>query len=96
MKARDIMTRDPAVVTPDEPVSRAAELMKQRDIGMIPVVNDRSHMRLEGVLTDRDIAIRFVAEAAARDGSAASVLPPALLTPALRTAGAFGEARARR
>jgi CBS domain-containing protein len=62
MKARDIMTWNPAVVVPSDPVSRAAELMKERNVGLIPVVNDRNRMQLEGVLTDRDIAIRCVAE----------------------------------
>lgn len=62
MKARDIMTWSPSVVTPSEPITRAAELMKERNVGLIPVVNDRSRMQLEGVITDRDIAIRCVAE----------------------------------
>ena len=62
MKARDIMTPDPTVVTPEEPIAFAAALMRDRDVGMIPVVGDREHMRLEGVLTDRDIAIRCVSE----------------------------------
>ena len=67
MLARDIMTRDPAVVTPDDTVSRAAQIMRERDVGIVPVVNDRTHMRLEGVLTDRDIAVRCVAERHLRD-----------------------------
>ncbi len=62
MKARDVMTPDPDVVTPDEPVKRAAELMRDRDIGIVPVVEDRSSMKLCGVITDRDIAIRHVAQ----------------------------------
>lgn len=62
MKARDLMTPDPDVVTPDEPVTRAAQMMRDRDIGIVPVVEDRSTMKLRGVITDRDIAIRHVAE----------------------------------
>ncbi len=62
MKARDLMTPNPDVVTPDEPVTRAAQMMRDRDIGIVPVVEDRSTMRLRGVITDRDIAIRHVAE----------------------------------
>lgn len=61
MKARDIMTPNPAVVTPDAPISRAAEIMRDLDVGIVPVVDDVSSMRLEGVLTDRDIAVRCVA-----------------------------------
>lgn len=62
MKARDLMTPDPDVVTPDEPVTRAAEVMRDRDVGMVPVVEDRTSMKLCGVITDRDIAVRHVAQ----------------------------------
>jgi CBS domain-containing protein len=62
MKARDIMTRNPTVVTPNDPISRAASLMQERDVGLIPVVDDLKTMQLVGVLTDRDIAVRCVAQ----------------------------------
>lgn len=62
MRVRDIMTANPQVVTPDEPLARAAEIMRDRDVGFVPVVDDRSHMHLKGVITDRDIAVRCVAE----------------------------------
>lgn len=62
MKARDIMTTNPQVVTPDEPITRAAEIMRDNDVGFVPVVDDRAGMRLQGVITDRDIAVRHVAE----------------------------------
>ncbi len=62
MKARDVMTPNPDVVTPDEPVTRAAEVMRDRNVGIVPVVEDRSSMRLCGVITDRDIAVRHVAQ----------------------------------
>jgi CBS domain-containing protein len=62
MKARDIMTPNPSVVTPDDLISRAAEIMRDHDVGLVPVVDDRSRMTLEGVITDRDIAIRCVAQ----------------------------------
>lgn len=61
MRARDIMTANPTVVTPDELVARAAEIMHELDVGIVPVVGDRSRMALEGVLTDRDIVVRCVA-----------------------------------
>lgn len=62
MKAREIMTPDPDIVTPDESIARAAQLMRDLDVGIIPVVDDRSGMHLQGVITDRDIAVRHVAE----------------------------------
>lgn len=61
MKAKDIMTKDPASVTPDEPARRAAQLMADNDCGLLPVVEARQHGRVVGVLTDRDIALRAVA-----------------------------------
>jgi CBS domain-containing protein len=62
MKARDIMTSDPSVITQREPVSRAAEIMHDLDVGIVPVVDDPSSMCLIGVITDRDIAVRCVAK----------------------------------
>lgn len=70
MKARDIMTSDPCVVTQREPVWRAAEIMRDLDIGIVPVVDDSSSMRLLGVITDRDIAVRCVAK---KHGSSCTV-----------------------
>jgi CBS domain-containing protein len=63
MKARDIMTADPEFVTPDQPLSRAAEIMRDRDVGMVPVVTDHISRTLVGLITDRDIVIRHVAGA---------------------------------
>ena len=68
MKARDIMTANPRTVTPDESVSRAAEIMREADVGVVPVVEDSGSMRLAGLVTDRDIALRIVAEG--RDNTA--------------------------
>lgn len=61
MRADEIMTRDPVVVTPDEPIYRAAAIMRDRDVGMVPVVKERTSRKLEGIITDRDIAVRCVA-----------------------------------
>ena len=63
MKAHDIMTEFPQAVTPSDPLSHAAALMRDGDIGFLPVVDDRSSRRLVGVITDRDITIRHVAGA---------------------------------
>lgn len=61
MKARDLMTPRPYVVLPDEPVLRAAEIMRDHDVGAVPVVDGRESMVLLGVITDRDLAVRHVA-----------------------------------
>jgi CBS domain-containing protein len=62
VKAQDIMTPNPVSVTPETPVQEAARLMKDQNIGMLPVVRDDGSRQLVGVVTDRDIALRHVAE----------------------------------
>lgn len=62
MTARTLMTPNPVVVTGEDSIRRAAQVMRDRDVGMVPVVDDRAHMHLRGVITDRDIAIRCAAE----------------------------------
>ena len=61
MRAKEIMTRNPRTVTPDAKLAEAARLMQSEDVGIIPVV-DGGNQNLVGVVTDRDIAIRVVAE----------------------------------
>ena len=67
MKARDVMTEYPQAATPSDPLSHAAALMRDGDLGFIPVVEDRQSRKLVGVITDRDIAIRHVADAHSDD-----------------------------
>lgn len=62
MQARDIMTPEPMFVTPRDPVAKAAGIMRDFDVGIVPVVDSADTMRVEGVITDRDIAVRCVAE----------------------------------
>lgn len=66
-KARDIMSSNPRVVTTSDSISRVAEIMREADVGVVPVVEDSGSMRLAGLITDRDIAVRVVAEG--RDGN---------------------------
>ncbi|HEV8365370.1 MAG TPA: CBS domain-containing protein, partial [Gemmatimonadaceae bacterium] len=61
MKASDIMTSMPAVVTPAAKLFEAAEIMKYEEVGCIPVVSDTVSRRLVGVITDRDISVRCTA-----------------------------------
>jgi CBS domain-containing protein len=61
VKASDIMSRTLQFVTPDQPVSRAAELLARGDVGMLPVVDSQEKMHVIGVITDRDITVRHVA-----------------------------------
>jgi CBS domain-containing protein len=60
MDIRSVMTPDPTTCSPDATLRQVAQLMKQNDCGQIPVVGkDRQPL---GVITDRDIAVRAVAE----------------------------------
>jgi len=59
MQVREVMTREVCVISPDDTIERAAQLMGQIDAGVLPV---RENDRLVGMITDRDIAVRGVAE----------------------------------
>lgn len=63
MKARDIMTAAPMTVTPVDSVRRAADVMRELNVGAVPVVEDRVSNMLRGIITDRDITVRCTAEA---------------------------------
>ena len=59
MKVSEAMTRDVRVASPDQTIQDAARLMAEVDTGVLPVGEDD---RLVGMITDRDIAVRGVAE----------------------------------
>jgi CBS domain-containing protein len=56
---QDVMTPSPATAIPSQSLADAAKMMKEEDVGSVPVVDGS---RLVGVLTDRDIVVRAVAE----------------------------------
>src|SRR3954470_17817873 len=59
MKVKEVMTRDVRLIEPAHTIRDAARLMAEMDAGIIPV---REGDRLVGMITDRDIAIRAVAQ----------------------------------
>jgi CBS domain-containing protein len=59
MKVREAMAKTISTARPDDTVARAAELMKMEDCGFIPVVAED---KVVGVVTDRDIVIRCLAD----------------------------------
>ncbi|HXS52116.1 MAG TPA: CBS domain-containing protein [Usitatibacter sp.] len=59
MKVGEVMTRDVKLVSPKQSICDAAKMMAECDAGALPVGEDD---RLVGVVTDRDIAIRAIAE----------------------------------
>ena len=74
MKARDLMTKNPECVTREDTLQRAASIMRDSDIGAIPVVSDNGSKKLVGIVTDRDIAIRHVAEGHTGDHTVGEVM----------------------
>lgn len=68
MQVRELMTPDVRVVPPDATLDQAARDMRDLDVGSLPVCDGQ---RLVGVVTDRDIAIRAVADG--RDPGRATV-----------------------
>jgi CBS domain-containing protein len=59
MRVKEVMTTDVEVVHPQSGLTQAAMTMRKLDVGVLPVVKDG---RLKGILTDRDITVRAVAE----------------------------------
>src|SRR6266850_2997096 len=62
MKVKDIMTVEPACCAPDTNLGEVARLMVEHDCGEIPVVQSNGVMKPVGVITDRDIVCRTVAQ----------------------------------
>jgi len=71
MIASEIMTTNPECCLPTDPVMRAAQIMKLEDVGPVPVVEDKDEKKLTGIVTDRDLALKVVAEA--RDAKTTTV-----------------------
>jgi len=59
MQVRDVMTARPECIGPDDTLQQAARKMKDLDVGSVPVCDND---RLVGMLTDRDVVVRCVAE----------------------------------
>jgi len=62
MKCSDVMTRDPECSLPDDLVTEVAQRMLDEDIGSIPIIEDDQTRKLIGIVTDRDLALKVVAE----------------------------------
>lgn len=71
MKISDCMTRDVQIVDPGDTIQRAAQAMAQTDTGALPVGEGD---RLVGMITDRDIAIRAVADGKGPDARVRDVM----------------------
>jgi len=59
MNIRDVMTSNPRTVSPSDTIQNAARIMRDEDTGAVPVVENG---RPVGMVTDRDIVVRAVAD----------------------------------
>ena len=62
MKCNEFMTPNPACCLPSDTVDKAAQLMKEKDVGPVPVIDSQQTKRLIGIITDRDVALSIVAD----------------------------------
>jgi CBS domain-containing protein len=62
MKVHEIMTRNPAVCTLETPLQEVARTMVGNDCGAVPVVAVQGSTELVGIITDRDMVVRTIAE----------------------------------
>src|SRR5262249_12714639 len=82
--ARDVMTADPVCCSPTTTLDQVARLMAQNDCGEIPILNENG--RVVGVVTDRDIICRVVADGVnPRDFNAAYCMSEPVFTVAVDT-----------
>ena len=61
-KCKDVMTEDLVTATPEETIVEVAQLMKNEDIGPVLVVDNDDSQTLVGIITDRDIVLKVIAD----------------------------------
>lgn len=76
MKISECMTSQVEIVTPEQPISEAAQFMLRADTGVLPVGEGD---RLVGMVTDRDIAVRAVAQGRGPDTPVRDVMTEELI-----------------
>ena len=77
MRIQDVMTAEVSFVRPDTPILEIARKMRDGDIGATPVVEDE---RLVGMVTDRDVVVRIIAEGGdIRTKTARDAMSPGIL-----------------
>src|SRR3990170_3723866 len=80
-KCSDVMTMNPACCLPNDTVARLAQMMKSKDIGAVPIIENEQTRRLVGIVTDRDLALKVVAEGrGAKTTTAAEVMTRKVVT----------------
>ena len=62
MTCADVMTANPKYCQSSDSAARAAQIMKDEDVGPVPVVNNTNDKRVVGIVTDRDLVLEVVAQ----------------------------------
>ncbi|SFL57866.1 CBS domain-containing protein [Salibacterium qingdaonense] len=74
---KDVMTTDVETCSPDDNVENAAKMMKEHHIGAIPVIQENNLM---GMITDRDIVVRCIAEGKSESSPVKEVMTTNIVT----------------
>ena len=61
MKVSDVMTPDPVCCLPTDTAEKAAKILRDHNVGCVPVVLDQKSRQLIGIITDRDLCCTVVA-----------------------------------
>ena len=77
MNIREVMTSNPRCVSPDDSIRSAACIMRDEDTGAVPVVENG---RAVGIVTDRDIVVRAVAEGGQLDRPVRDIVTGSLVS----------------
>ena len=77
MHIRDVMTPNPRTVTPDDTIQNAACIMRDEDTGAVPVVDNG---RAIGMVTDRDIVVRAIADGSQLNRPVREIVTSAVVT----------------
>jgi len=62
MKIETVMTKQPICCSPSDTIQKVAQMMREQDVGAIPVVSDLVSKKLIGIVTDRDLCVTAMAE----------------------------------
>jgi CBS domain-containing protein len=77
MNIRDVMTPNPRTLSPEDSIQHAARIMRDADTGAVPVVDKD---RPVGIVTDRDIVVRAIADGGQLNGPVRDIVTSALVS----------------
>src|SRR4029078_10429641 len=62
MKLKDMMTLDPLCCVPGHTAVQAAQIMKQANVGVVPIIDSETGLKTIGIVTDRDLCLTIIAD----------------------------------